>query len=106
MTRQITKDVARAFLNDQTFCKSNSMVTRQDGVTSLLLFGNRIAYKKDGKLFVSMCGYNTVTTRERLNGIPCLSVTSKNFTPYINGVEVSSYKTYEIGSNGKVVEVL
>ena len=104
--RQITKEVTRAFLNDQKFSKSNSMVVRVDGVTSLLLWGNRIAYKKDGKLFVTMCGYNTVTTRERLNGIPCLSVTSKNFTPYINGVEVSSYKTYEIGENGEVVEVL
>lgn len=96
MTRQITEESIRAFLNDQKFCKSNTMVTRQDGVTSLLLWGNRIAYKQDGKLFVSMCGYNTVTTRERLNGIPCLSVCSRNFTPYINGVEVSSYGTYEI----------
>ena len=105
MTRQITKDSVRAFLNDQTFCKSNTTVTRKDGVTSLLLWGNRIAYKQDGKLFVSLCGYNTTTTRERLNGIPCLSVCSKNFTPYINGVAVSSYKTYSI-ENGKVVEAL
>lgn len=91
MTRQITKEVTRAFLNDQTFCKSNTIVSRADGVASLILFGNRIAYKKDGKLFVSLCGFNTKTTRERLNGIPCLSVASKNFTPYINGVPVSSY---------------
>ena len=106
MARQITKESVRAFLNDQKFSKSNTTVTKTDGVTSLVLFGNRIAYKNDGKLFVTMCGYNTVTTRERLNGIPCLSITLKNFTPYINGVEVSSYKTYEIGSNGEVVEVL
>lgn len=106
MARQITEESIRSFLNDQKFSKSNTTVSRVDGVTSLLLWGNRIAYKKDGKLFVSMCGYNTVTTRERLNGIPCLSVTSRNFTPYINGVEVSSYKTYEIGENGEVVEVL
>ena len=106
MARKITTESVRAFLNDQKFSKSNTTVSRADGVTSLILFGNRIAYKKDGKLFVSMCGYNTTTTRERLNGIPCLSVTSKNFTPYINGVPVSSYKTYSIGDNGEVVEVL
>ena len=106
MSRQITKESVRAFLNDQKFSKSNTTVSRADGVTSLILFGNRIAYKKDGKLFVTMCGYNTVTTRERLNGIPCLSVRSEKFTPYINGVKVSSYKTYEIGENGEVVEVL
>lgn len=106
MSRQITEESIRAFLNDQKFSKSNTTVSRADGVTSLILFGNRIAYKKDGKLFVTMCGYNTVTTRERLNGIPRLSVRSEKFTPYINGVKVSSYKTYEIGENGEVVEVL
>ena len=96
--RQVTEEITRAFLNGQRKAVSNSMT---DG-KSLYLWGNEIArFNSDGKLEISLCGYNTVTTRERLNGVLTLGgynlkVSSKNFTPMINGVEISSNRYYVI----------
>ena len=98
--RKVTEQACEAFEAGRKFFQNNTMVTGD----AMFLFGNRIAFRENGRLYVSMCGYNTNTTRERLNGLTGVSVRCKNFTPYINGVEVSSYGTYEIRGN-KVVEV-
>ena len=96
--RQVTKHIVNSFLSGQRDQISNSMT---DG-KSLYLWGNEIArFNSDGKLEISLCGYNTVTTRERLNGVLSLGgynlrVSSKNFTPMINGVEISSNRYYVI----------
>lgn len=95
MARTITIEAIRAFENGRNYCKSNTMVKND----ALYLWGNKIAYKENNKLFISLCGYNTVTTRERLNGLTGVRVQSRNFTPYINDVEVSSYGTYQINGN-------
>ena len=100
MTRQITEQACRAFENGRSFQLSNTVV-RDD---AMYLWGHKIAYKENGKLYVSLCGYNTVTTRERLNGLSGVRVNSKNYTPYINGVEVDSDGVYEIKGN-EVVRV-
>ena len=98
--RQITRQACQAFENGENFYLSNTRVENN----AMYLWGNKIAFKQDGKLFVSLCGYNTNTTRERLNGLTGVSVCSKNFTPYINGVEVSSFGVYEVNGN-EVVKV-
>lgn len=96
--RQVTRHIVNSFLNGQRDQISNSMT---DG-KSLYLWGNEIArFNADGKLEISLCGYNTVTTRERLNGVLTLGgynlrVSSKNFTPTINGVEISSDRYYVV----------
>ena len=95
MTRIITLEAIKAFENGFDFCKSNTIVKNN----ALYLWSNKIAYKENGKLFISLCGYNTATTRERLNGLAGVNVRSRNFTPYINGVEVSSYGTYQINGD-------
>ena len=43
-----------------------------------------------------MAGYNTQTTRERLNGLPNVSLTQKDFTPYLNGEKIDTYEWYAI----------
>ena len=59
--RQVTREVANAFLNGQTKAISNSMTNGK----SLYLWGHEIArFNEEGKLEISLCGYNTVTTRE------------------------------------------
>lgn len=96
--RQVTKQTVLAFLNGQHMAVSNTMTNGK----SLYLWGNEIArFNADGKLEISLCGYNTVTTRERLNGVLTLGgynlrVSSKNFTPTINGVEISSNRYYVV----------
>ena len=98
MSRQITKEIVKAFMNDVAKRINNSEVHTDFISTRLYLFNNCIAIKKKdtGKIEVSMAGYPTVTTRERLNGIPGCRVYQKNGVQYLNGVEIDSDKFYAI----------
>ena len=96
--RNVTNEVVRAFLNGQTKAVSNS---NTDG-TSLYLWGNEIARKEDGQIKINLCGYNTVTTRERLNGVLeyCIgkrALSTKQGTVYLNGKAIPSDEWITIG---------
>ena len=86
--RLVTEKVLKAFLNGKNTAVSNTMVADD----RLYLFGNCIAKIEDGKLFVRIY-YNSSTTRERLTNLSWfgydISVTQKNWIPYINGKEVT-----------------
>ena len=96
--RKVTKEIINAFMNDYDRAVSNSAVTTKDGITKMYLFGNCIARKEiaTGKIEITLAGWNTNTTRERLNAIPNVSVTQRNFTPYLNGVEMNSDEWYAV----------
>ena len=98
MSRQVTKEIVKAFMNDQAKRVSNSEVHTDFNSTRLYLFDNLIAIKKKdtGKIEVSMAGYPTVTTRERLNGIPGVSITQRNFKQFLNGKEIETDKFYAV----------
>ena len=98
MSRQITKEIIKAFMNDENKKLSNSQVITDYATTRLYLFGNCIAIKKKdtGKIEVSMAGYPTVTTRERLNGIYGVSITQRKGLQYLNGVEIDTDKFYAV----------
>ena len=61
----------------------------------MYLFGNRIAWIYEGKLYFTMCGWNTSTTRERLNGLG-IKISQKNFEPYWNGKKINDHEVYEM----------
>lgn len=86
--RLVTEKSIKAFLNGKNTAISNTMVADN----KLYLFGNCIAKIEEGKLFVRIY-YNSTTTRERLNGLSWfgynISVTQRNWMPYINGKEVT-----------------
>ena len=64
--RKVTQDIARAFVNGQ---KKTLRNTSTDGM-SVWLHGHEIIRKTGNKEFrISLCGWGTPTTRERLNGI-------------------------------------
>lgn len=64
--RKVTKEIVNAFLNCQKKTIGNTMT---DGV-SIYLHGNRIAWRDESDSYhISMCGWGTPTTRERLNGL-------------------------------------
>ena len=98
MSRQVTEQIIRAFMNDQAKRISNSEVHTDFISTRLYLFGNCIAIKKKdtGKIEVSMAGYPTVTTRERLNGIPGVSIRQEKGKQYLNGNEIETDKFYAV----------
>lgn len=94
--RKITKESVKAFLNAKKFNKSNMSVEVLPNVTILKYQGNSIAYKyNDPKQTISItnCGWRTVTTKERLNGVISLSglnigrIYQKDWTWYLNDKE-------------------
>jgi len=92
--RKITKESVNAFLNREKFNKSNMSVTLDQGVAYLRLFGNTIAgLNEDGNLYISTCGWNTPTTKERLNALPNVRVNTKAGQLYLNGKEWDGYST-------------
>lgn len=92
--RKITKESVNAFLNANKFNKSNMSVKVLPNVTILKYQGNAIAYKyNDPKQTISItnCGWESNTTKERLNGVISLSglnvgkVYQKNWQWYLDG---------------------
>ena len=67
MSKQIYLTIARAFIERRVTTARNDTVCTGDEV---LLHGSRIAWRTpEGAVFVSLCGYNTLTTRARVNAI-------------------------------------
>lgn len=91
--RKITKEAVAAFMAGVTFSKSNTTVERSPlgGVVVLKLHGNSIARYSEGdynnSLEVCDGGWQSNTTKERLNGLPNVSVNQKNYEWFLNGVE-------------------
>ena len=86
--RKITRDSVNAFLNRQTFKRQNMEVTSFDDSFYLKLHGNTIAVLHgDGTLMITNAGWQSNTTKERLNGLPNVNIHQKNFVWYLNGEE-------------------
>lgn len=83
--RKITSESINTFLNDQPFNKANMTVTVSDDETLLQLHGNAIASRHDGRLWITDANWQTVTTKERLNALPGVSIYQKNFEWFLNG---------------------
>lgn len=72
------------------YCNDNTVVRiAPDGVKVVELFGNKILYINcHGNLFFTLAGWNTPTTRARLNAILNdynIGVTSRGGVPYLCG---------------------
>ena len=69
--RKITRDAATAFFEGRTKTIGNTHAAVSGEVSRLYLHGNLIAeYRRDtGGMFVTLAGWDTVTTRERINGL-------------------------------------
>jgi hypothetical protein len=88
MSRKITKEAVSAFLERRPFSKSNMKVVEDYGIYRLKLHNNTIAIIDElGVLSVSNAGWASNTTKERLNGLPNVSVYQKNWNWYLNGKE-------------------
>jgi len=67
MSRKISREAAEALANGTVFKRSNTEVVGRE----LFLHGNKIAWlpPRGDKLYLCMCGWGSVTTRERLNAV-------------------------------------
>ena len=80
--RKITREIVAAFMNREEKRIGNSH-TRGE---FLYLHDNPIAcLNADGTIEVTTAGWNTPTTRERLNGLPGIRVNVKQGQLYLNG---------------------
>ena len=86
--RKITEKAISAFNNSVDFKMGNTEVEVLPNVTILKLHGSKIAYRyndQERTLSITTCGWNTQTTRERLNGIKGVYICTKNGQIYLNG---------------------
>jgi hypothetical protein len=79
--RVVTDKVVGAFMKGESARVANTVT---DGKV-LKLHNNAIAKWENGKLYISSAGWETSTTKERLNGIPGVSVNRKQGAWYLNG---------------------
>jgi hypothetical protein len=70
--RKITEKAVNAFFNAEPLKLSNTEIVVLPNVTIMKLFNNEIAYRYNDPqktLSITNAGWNSRTTRERLNGI-------------------------------------
>lgn len=63
--RKLTAEIKEAFEEGRKLTKSNTFTDGQ----SVWLHGNKIAQHVEGGIKVSLAGWNSVTTRERVNAL-------------------------------------
>lgn len=96
--RKITQLAVASFMNAQKFKLSNTEVQVLENVTILLYQNNPIAYRYNNPertISIQNCGWFSTTTKERLNGLPNVKISQKNFVWFLNGKEW----------NGKLIDI-
>ena len=78
--RVTTERICNAFESRRTLTLGNS---RTDG-TSLWLFGNKIAEWREDGIWITNAGWNSNTTKERLNGLTGVSIQQTAGSWYLN----------------------
>lgn len=95
--RKVTEKIKEAFEQGKSLKVSN---TETDGQT-VWLHGNAIVKRDpDGLVRWSLAGWNTPTTRERVNGIANAGVHQVKFEPVLNGQVINSFDWF--ASNTKL----
>jgi hypothetical protein len=69
MTRKIEREMVAAVLNGRDYRNANTRVTHANDRAYVYLHGHNIAQVFDGYLTINDCGYQTVTTKSRLNAL-------------------------------------
>lgn len=84
--KKVTQQAVNAFMNGGNFKASNTQVVTENGYSYMYLFGNNIAIKgSTNGIAIRSCGWLSNTTKERLNGIPGVSISQRKGVWYLNG---------------------
>jgi hypothetical protein len=85
--RKVTEQIKHAFFLGESLTVGN---TTTDG-TSVFLHGNEIIRRDSSELILwTLAGWNTPTTRERINGILNAGVHQVKHEPVLNGHEIDA----------------
>lgn len=87
MSRKITKEVIEAFMNATQIRKANTSIVVDGSLVKMYLHGNLIAVRDSAKdrISITSAGWQTNTTKERLNGIPGVCISQRKWVWYLNG---------------------
>ena len=98
--RKVTEQIKTAFEKGESLKVGN---TRTDG-NRVWLHGNLIVERTEtGNIFATLAGWNTPTTRERVNGITGLNFHQVNFEACHDGEPIDSEAWVQILPTGQVV---
>ena len=90
--RKVSRQIKEAFEAG----KSRTIGNTSTNGESVFLHGNQIVKREAGKVYWTLAGWNTATTRERVNSIVNAGVYQKDFEPYVDGKEVCPHTWYAI----------
>ena len=79
--RKVTNQILSAFYTNESKTVQN---TKTDG-KAIYLHGNKIAEKRHDGIYISNAGWQSNTTKERLNALQGVSIYQKDFVWYLNG---------------------
>lgn len=81
--RKVTQQAVEAFMNGYNFKSGNTEVRNN----AMYLHGNKIAEWRGDELWITNAGWSSNVTKERLNGIPGVSVQQSRWVWFLNGEE-------------------
>lgn len=93
--RQIEKRMVSAVMNGRSFKSGNTVVTADTTGVKVFLHGNCIFAVYQGVKRFTLAGWNSVTTRSRLNALG-VAVSQKNWAPMYKGSVINSRAWYVI----------
>lgn len=108
--KRITEESINAFYANKRFKQKNTEVYIEKDNTQLKLYNHTIAILYDnGLLKITTAGWNTHTTRDRLNGLKNVSVKTKLGQLYLNnkkwdGEIITINKEYKNNDFGKIIK--
>ena len=79
--RKITREIVDAFQNSRSLKIGNSRTNGE----SLWLFDNKIAEIRRDGLWITNAGWDSATTKERLNGLSGVNIAQRGGNWYLNG---------------------
>jgi len=94
--RKVTQQTVAAFLAGKSLSVGN---TSTDG-SVLLLHGNKIAERREDGIYISLAGWNTRTTRERLNCLPHVCIHCLDGQAYYQGCVMENSAWYHVPYTG------
>lgn len=103
MVRKISELASEAFYNREKFKRTNTEVkVLPTGEVELRLWGNLIAFRKYDKTYFTLAGWNTVTTRDRLEGIG-VKISTRQGIAYYKGQPISDNCWYEVTKGDDII---
>ena len=91
--RKVTSQIKKAFEEGRSLTIGN---TRTDGVNVFLHENKIVKRDEQGRVWATLAGWNTPTTRERVNGITGIGFHQKNFEAMLNNRQIDSCEWFDV----------